>query len=182
MVWPTLIFFNSITLLASPSEQIDLCLNYVQGGFCLLDRKACLLGTRGNEARNKDQECPRHGPFDVWKTQEGLVLVSDLGSPYEYIEDCYGLGVSLEEATKIAQDQAKRLQTKIVTTQRRCVKCGTRFWSRGSLAQRTCPSRAAGYFCVSCLERTPEVDLEQYWKEIAASQETSHVDLSEWCG
>lgn len=176
-------YFRRLAQSCSPrGKRIDLCLDYVQGGSCLIDKKPCLLGTRGNEARNEDRECSRHGPFDVWRTEEDLILISDLGGPYEGVKDCYGLGISLQEATKVAQNQAQGLRTKIVTTERRCRKCGTRFWSRGGFAEGGTHGRAAGYFCPSCLELTPEAELDEYWKEIGSTQDTSHIDLSDWCG
>lgn len=178
----TLIFANSFNLPNPRGGQIDLCLNYVQGGSCLIDRKPCLLGTRGNEARNEELECRRQGPFDVWRTQDGLILISDLGSPREGAVDCYGLGISLEEAAKVAQNQSQALRTKIVTTERKCRKCGTRFWPRAKSTDRSPPGRAAGYFCASCLQEATDEQLEEYWKEIGTAQDTSHIDLSDWCG
>jgi len=159
-----------------------LCLNYVQGRSCLLDRKPCLLGTRGNEARNEDRECPRQGTFDVWRTQDGPILISDLGTPYDGAIDCYGLGISLDEAARVAQNQSQALQTRIVTTERKCRKCGTRFWSRGKSIDRSRPGRASGYFCASCLQKTTDEELEKCWKEIGSAEDTSHIDLSDWCG
>jgi len=158
-----------------------LCLNYVQGGACLIDGKSCLLGAGGNEARNDDRECPRHGPFDVWRTREDLILISDLGGPYEGVKDCYGLGISRREASRAAQNQAQRLATRIVTTQRKCGKCGVRFWPRAELAEGTALHRAAGYLCASCLKLMSGTDLEEHWRKIDA-EGTPHIDLSEWCG
>lgn len=159
-----------------------MCLNYVQGGSCLIDGKPCLLGSRGNEARNEGRECPRHGLFDVWRTCEGLILISDLGGTYEGVTDCYGLGISLEEATKIAQIRAQTLQAKIATTERECLRCGARFWARGGPAEERALGRAVGYFCTSCLNLTPEAELEDYWKQIGTVQNEPQIDLSEWCG
>ena len=159
-----------------------MCLNYVQGGSCLIDARPCLLGSQGNEAKNRDRECPRHGPFDVWRTREGLILISDLGSPYEDVKDCYGLGISLREATRVAQEHALRLSTKIITTQRRCGKCGAYFWPRGHLTEGSTLGRAAGYFCASCLNLASEAELEECWERIASTQDRTQVDLSEWCG
>jgi hypothetical protein len=157
-----------------------LCLDYVQGGACLIDGESCLLGTGGDEARNDDRECPRHGPFDVWRTREDLILISDLGGPYEGVKDCYGLRISLQEATRAAQNQVQHLATKIVTTQRKCGKCGVRFWPRAELAEGSVLNRPAGYFCASCLKLASETDLEEHWRKI--DEDTPHIDLSEWCG
>jgi hypothetical protein len=159
-----------------------LCLNYVQGGACLIDGRSCLLGARGNEARNNDRECPRHGPFDVWKTGEDLILISDLGGPYQGVKDCYGLGISLQEASRAAQNQALRLATRIVTTQRKCGKCGVRFWPRADLAEGSALDRAADYFCASCLKLASEADLEECWRQIGGAEGRPKIDLSEWCG
>jgi len=170
------------SLVGSPGKRIGLCLNYVEGGFCLLDGSPCLLGTRGSEARNEERACPRQGSFDVWRTKEDLILISDLEGPYEGVKDCYGLGISVEEAAKVAQRQAQSAHTRIVTTQRKCAKCGERFWPRGKFAERSPPGRAAGYFCASCLGTASQAELDQYWKEVGSASEDSHVDLSEWCG
>ena len=157
-----------------------MCLNYVQDGACLIDGKSCLLGTGGNEARNHDHKCPRHGPFDVWRTREDLILISDLGGPYEGVKDCYGLRISLQEATRAAQNQVQQLATRIVTTQRECGRCGVRFWPRAELAEGSALNRAAGYFCASCLKLASETDLGEHWRKI--DEDTPHIDLSEWCG
>jgi hypothetical protein len=159
-----------------------LCLNYVQDGLCLIDRRRCVLGSRGEKARNEDRECVKHGPFDVWRTGEGSVLISDMGGPYEGVKDCYGLAISLEEATRIARTHAQASQAKIITTERRCRKCGARFWSRAGLADPKAYGRAASYFCAPCLTHTPEAELDEYWKEIGSGQGAANVDLSEWCG
>lgn len=159
-----------------------MCLNYVEGGACLLDGRSCLLGARGSEARNENRACSRHGPFDIWRTKEDLILISDLGGPYEGVKDCFGLRVTLEEATKIARKQAQTLRTRIVTTQRTCGKCGERFWPRGQLSEVSEPERAAGYFCSSCLKLTSDVELQKYWKVLGSTSDASHMDLSDWCG
>jgi len=97
----------------------------------------------------------RHGVFDVWKTREGLILISDLGGPCEGVTDCYGLGISLKEATEVAHTHAQSLGTRIVTTQRKCPKCGTRFWAAGRVDEKAVLDRASGYFCTPCLKQTP---------------------------
>lgn len=169
-------------MLTCLSWQLNLCLNYVQGGYCLIDRRPCLLGPRGVEARNEDHGCARHGPFDVWRTREDLILISDLGGPYDGVKDCYGLGISLEEATRVAREFAESSRARIVTTQGKCEKCGTRFWPRAGLTDSNMRGRALGYFCPSCLKDASEAELDEYWKEIGSSQHTEHVNLSDWCG
>ena len=159
-----------------------MCLNYVEGGSCLIDGRPCLLGDHGNQARNQDRECVRHGVFDVWKTQEGLILISDLGGPCEGVTDCYGLGISLEESTKVGQSHAQSLGARIITTQRKCRKCGTRFWAAAGLGEKIVPDRANGYFCASCLKLTPKAEIDKYWKEIGRTEDKPHIDLSDWCG
>jgi hypothetical protein len=148
----------------------------------LIDRQPCVLGSRGDKARNQDRECVRHGTFDVWRTSEGRVLISDLGGPYDNVKDCYALGISLEEATRIARTQAQFSHAKIVTTERKCTRCGTRFWPRARLLDSKMRGRAANYFCESCLELTPAAELSKYWREIGSKQGAPDVDLSEWCG
>jgi len=159
-----------------------LCLNYVQGGSCILDGRPCPLGLSGNEARNEDRECPRHGPFDVWRTKEDLILISDLGGPYEGVKDCYGLGISLGEAAEVAQRRAQISGSRIVTTERKCGKCGARFWPRAQLVKGGPSGRSAGYFCASCLKVTSEAELDKYWREIGSTRDVWHIDLSDWCG
>jgi hypothetical protein len=129
--------------------QTSLCLNYAQGGFYLTDEGPCLIGSRGSEARNQDNECPRHGSFDVWRTREDLILTSDLGGRHESVKDCYGLRISLQEAARVGQKRARSPATKIMTTRRRCCRCGEAFWSRADLAIENAPSRVGGYFCPS---------------------------------
>lgn len=159
-----------------------MCLNYVQGGKCLIDTRQCLLGCRGNQARNQDHECPRQGPFDVWRTREDSILISDLGGPYEGVKDCYGLGVSLPEATRVAQNRAIRLAVKMVTTQRKCCKCGIVFWPRAHLTRESTLNHVAHYFCPSCKGLASETDLEECRRQIDSAGWTPQVDLSEWCG
>lgn len=161
---------------------LGLCLNYIQGGLCLLDGRPCLLGARGQEALNQDRQCSRHGSFDVWRTREGLILISDLAGPCEGAVDCYGLGISLQEATEAAKREAQSLSAKTVTTERKCAKCGERFWPRGDLTKTITPSRASGYFCASCLKLASEAELHEYWKEIGSTSDMSQIDLNEWCG
>jgi hypothetical protein len=161
---------------------IQLCLNYVQGGTCLIDTRKCLLGRRGNQARNQDHECPRHGPFDVWRTREDSILISDLGGPYEGVKDCYGLGMSLQEATRIARNYAFRLAVKIVTTQRRCGRCGVVFWPRADLAQESALDRVPRYFCPSCAKAASKRELEEFRRQMENSEGTLQSDLNEWCG
>jgi hypothetical protein len=159
-----------------------LCLNYVQGGACLIDATRCLLGRRGSEARNQDHECPRQGPFDVWRTREDSILTSDLGGPYEGVKDCYGLGISLREATRVAQDHALHLSARIVTTQRKCGKCGIVFWPRADLAGDSTLERTAGHFCASCMKLASKADLEEYRRQVDSAGGRPQVGLSEWCG
>jgi len=162
--------------------QTSLCLNYVQGGFCLIDGGLCLLGSRGNKARNQDHECPRHGSFDVWRTREDLILISDLEGPHESVKDCYGLRISLQEAARVGQKCARSPATKIMTTQRKCCRCGEAFWPRADLVVEGAPSRVGGYFCPSCVKRATQVGLQEYWKRIAGTQFATQIDLMEWCG
>ena len=88
----------------------------------------------------------------------------------------------MEEATKVARMQAKFSHAKIVTTEKRCARCGTRFWPRARLPGSKTRGRAAIYFCASCLEVAPEAELDKYWKGIGSEQGKPDLDLSEWCG
>jgi hypothetical protein len=159
-----------------------LCLDYVQSGRCMVDRQPCLLGFVGEKARNDDRECPRHGMFDVWRTRQGQVLVSDLGGPYEGVEDCYGLSISLEKALEAARTHAQALQTKILTTERKCPKCAARFWPRAGRSALDQHDRGSEYFCESCLLSTPQSELNKYWNAIGTTRDAGCLDLSEWCG
>jgi hypothetical protein len=159
-----------------------LCLNYVQGGTCLIDTRQCLLGRRGNQAGNQDHECPRQGPFDVWRTSDDSILISDLGGPYEGVKDCYGLGISLQEAARVAQNWALRVAARIVTTQRKCGKCRIEFWPRADFTGARTLDNAARYFCPSCLKVTSKADIEECGRQVDSAGGRSRLDLSEWCG
>ncbi len=158
-----------------------MCLNYIQNGHCLVDGGPCLLGLHGSEARNEHGECIRHGPFEVWRTQEDLILVSDLGGPLGGVKDCHALGVSLEEARRTAQAISRNTGAKVVTTERTCNKCGGRYWPRAESAKCGTPNRLAGYFCPSCAQLTDETTPDDHPKEVEA-QEMGHINLSSWCG
>jgi len=159
-----------------------LCLNYIQNGHCLVDGEPCLLGLHGSEARNEHRECVRHGPFDVWRTQEDSILVSDLGGPLGGVKDCYALGVSLEEARKTAQTISRNTGAKIVTTERTCGKCGAGFWPRADSVKCDTLSRLTGYFCSSCARFSDEAELDERLREVDEAQDMGHIDLSAWCG
>jgi hypothetical protein len=154
-------------------RQTLLCLNYVQRYACLIDASPCLLGSRGSEARNQDRKCPKQGRFDVWRTREDSILISDLGGPYEGVKDCYGLGISLREASRVAQDHASLLAAEIVTTQRKCGKCGVVFWPRAGLIGDSRLHRGASHFCASCMKLASEAGFEEYRRQVC---------LDEWCG
>ena len=125
---------------------------------------------------------PRQGPFDVWRTREDSILISDLGGPYEGVKDCYGLGISLQEAERVAQNWELRIAAKIVTTQRKCGKCRIAFWPRADFTGESTLDNAACYFCPSCLKVTSRADIEEYGRQVDSAGGRSRLDLSEWCG
>lgn len=160
-----------------------MCLDYVQGGRCLVDGEACKLGSGGRQARNNDGVCERHGPFDVWQTGEDRILISDLGGPFDEVKTCFALGVSLDVATQVAGRTAAELNLPLVTTQRKCNICGTRFWAhRGAQPEVTKFGRTAGYFCLTCLRSTPREALTEHWMEIEKAEQGRRIRLDEWCG
>ena len=159
-----------------------MCLNYIQNGHCLVDGRPCLLGLQGSKARNEHGECVRHGHFDVWRTQEDSILVSDLGGPLGGVKDCHALKISLEEARRTAQTVSRNSGAKILTTERTCSKCRERYWPRAESVRRFTPSRLTGYFCPSCARISDETELDECLREVDEAQDMRHVDLSAWCG
>ena len=105
-----------------------MCMNFVEGGFCHITGEKCFLGSRGAEAKNADGECELHGKFDVWLTQENNLILTDMGFPAEEPKQCFALGVKEGVAREIACKRAEQFGTKVLTTERRCVKCGDHYW------------------------------------------------------
>jgi len=132
--------------------------------------------------KNERNECMRHGPFDVWRTQEDSVLISDLGVPYDGVKDCHALGVSLEEVTKIVRALSQNSQVRIITTERACKKCGARFWPRANRLGSDVRGPVRDHFCDSCARLRSGSELMKYWREIGRAHGAECVDLSEWCG
>ena len=132
--------------------------------------------------RNERNECATHGPFNVWSTQESSILISDLGIPYDRVKDCYALGVSLEEATKIARALSQNSQGRVITTERTCRKCGVRFWPRANRLGSDVRGTVRDHFCDSCAQFGSRTGLKEYWREIGRAHGAESVDLSQWCG
>lgn len=148
-----------------------MCLNYVQGGGCYATGERCLLGLSGASARNYDGECELHGKFDVWVTQENDLLVTDLGFPSEEPKQCLALGVNESLARRIAVGKAKQFGRSVLTSERRCVKCGRRYWVIDHKPASGLLRVGQGYFCPSCI---PENSVEALEKELGV--------LRYWCG
>jgi hypothetical protein len=132
--------------------------------------------------KNERNECVRHGPFDVWRTQDDSILMSDLGAPYDSVKDCYALGASIEEATKIARALSENSRGKIITTERVCRRCGARFWPRANRLGSDAQGPVRDRFCDLCARLGSGTELREYWREIGRARGAECVDLSEWCG
>jgi DNA-directed RNA polymerase subunit RPC12/RpoP len=145
-------------------------LNFVQGGNCYATGERCILGARGALAKNDSLECELHGRFDVWVMQNDQLLVTDLGFPSEEPKLCLAVGINRELAFRIAEMRCRQLGTSILTTQRKCLRCGMQFWiseHEGSSA----PQTGKGYFCPACMAKETE-------ESIAGKMGI----LSYWCG
>jgi len=145
-----------------------LCMNFVEGGICHITGEECLLGQRGATAKNSDGECEMHGRFDVWLTEENNLLISDMGTPAEEPKRCYALGVNERLARDIAMTKAREFGTKVLTSQRKCIKCGTEYWmtkygDSGGLLETT-----HSHLCPTCRAQGADMDVERlgtqrYW-------------------
>ncbi len=148
-----------------------MCLNFVQGGECYATGGKCLLSSRGASVSNCDGECELHGKFDVWVTEENDLLITDMGFPSEEPRQCLALGVNENLASRIATEKAQKFGSAVLTSQRRCFKCGRRYWVSEHKYVSGLQKIGHGYFCPACSRGDPAKDFE---KELGA--------LRYWCG
>lgn len=155
--------------MAKQGDFCELCLNFVQGGGCYATGGKCLLGVRGVSARNQDGECELHGRFDVWVTETNELFITDMGFPSEEPKQCLALAVNETLARKIAEEVAKRLQTSVKTTERRCMMCQNLYWTSGHEPAPGLCDVGQGYLCPSCILENSNVEAKkqlgvlQYW-------------------
>jgi ribosomal protein S27AE len=146
-----------------------LCLNFVEGGGCYATGKKCLLGLEGRLARNSDTRCELQGNYDVWLTQSNDLLVSDIGFPSGEPKQCLALEVNRELAMQISERKRRELGTKLLTTQRRCLRCARTFWMSEHREPDGLIASGQSYLCPLCIrERTSDLlanklDMQRYW-------------------
>lgn len=148
-----------------------MCLNYVQGGKCYATGGECLLGLSGQSAKNTDMQCGLHGNFDVWVTQNDDLLISDMQFPSSEPKQCLALGVSLRLARKVARERAQKPGARILTTKRRCYRCGKSFWISQHRNSSGLFQSARGYLCPICIHG-----------KIGGSIAKRLGVLRDWCG
>jgi hypothetical protein len=146
-----------------------MCLNFVQGGRCHVIGGECLLGVRGDSARNIDGECELHGKFDIWVTHENDILITDVGIPSAEPKQCLALGINQVVAERIAKQKAQELGTNIFTTRRRCFRCARPFWISDHAELHGLAVVGQSYFCPLCIRDKIDQDMERrlgalrYW-------------------
>ncbi len=134
-----------------------MCLNFIQGGNCYATGGKCILGPKGASVKSESLVCELHGSYDVWIMQDDNVLVTDLGFPSDEPRRCLALGINHELAARIAGEQSRKTGSMIVTTQRRCLRCGSLFWISEHRVSSGTLETAKGYFCPNCaLHETQE--------------------------
>lgn len=133
-----------------------MCLNFVQGAKCYAIGSRCILGEKGALARNDALECELHGRFDVWVMQDDKLLVTDLGFPSDEPKQCLALGINQRLATQIAEEKSQQLRSAVLTTQRKCLRCGTQFWMSEHDGSFGAPETGKGYFCPTCIRKETE--------------------------
>jgi hypothetical protein len=133
-------------------------MNFIEGGFCHVTGEKCSLGPRGATAKNADRECELHGNFDVWLTQKNDLLITDMGFPAEEPKQCFALGINQQLARSIAMEKAKKMETSILTTQRKCIKCGTQYWMTQYRDSPGLLETGHANFCPDC--RASKIDEE----------------------
>jgi DNA-directed RNA polymerase subunit RPC12/RpoP len=148
-----------------------LCMNFIERGFCHVTGEKCFLGLRGATAKNVDGECELHGRFDVWLTQRNDLLITDMGFPAEEPKQCFALGINEHLARSIASERAKQMKTSVLTTQRRCIKCGTQYWMTQYRDSLGLLETGRANFCPNC--RASEID-EEMERRLGAQRY--------WCG
>lgn len=146
-----------------------MCLNYVEGGRCHLFGERCLLGERGANAKNSDEECEFHGKFDVWLTQQDDLLITDMGLPSEEPKRCLALGVRESIARTISVEESRKLATQILTSKRCCVQCGILYWISNHHRSSSLLETGLNSFCPDCInrltdqERESRLGAQRYW-------------------
>lgn len=146
-----------------------MCLNFVEGGRCYLIDGECLLGERGAIAKNSDGECEFHGKFDVWLTNANDVFITDMGFPSDEPKQCLALGVNENLARNIAAEKSKKFATKVMTSERRCVRCGTPYWVSQHQRPPGLHETGHNHFCPGCIDSVTELEKEirlgaqRYW-------------------
>lgn len=163
MLLETLIIRDELTpgrVLERHCEAIFLCMNYVEGGRCHVNRKKCLLGAAYEPGRN----CSLQGDFDVWVTHNCTILISDIGPPSPEPKRGIALGVKREVAYSIAKKSLIRNRVALLTTQRVCQHCRNSYWISDHELNDARTGRR--YLCPQCIstsinDRT--VGFQQYW-------------------
>jgi hypothetical protein len=146
-----------------------LCLNFVEGGGCHLFGGRCVLGERGAAAKNSEGECEFHGEFDVWLTEQNDLLITDMGLPSDEPKRCLALGVRENVARTIAMNESRKLGTKIMTSKRRCIRCGTVYWISHHNRSSGLLETGLNNFCPECINRLTDQERERrlgaqrYW-------------------
>ena len=143
-----------------PLRVETLCLNFIENGKCHLNGGPCILGAHGAVAKNENRECTFQGTFDVWVTDRGL-LVTDLGfPPEEPVTQSIAVGVSETVAMSMAAAKSKEKRIPLVTSERRCIRCGASYWM--SQHTRTTGLTQNGYanFCPTCFPRVDRSEVE----------------------
>jgi hypothetical protein len=148
-----------------------LCLNFVEGGNCYATSGKCSLGSRGALAKNDALECDLQGKFDVWVMQDDRLLVTDLGFPSDEPKQCLALGINEKLATQIARGKARQLECVVLTTQRKCLRCDTKFWISEHVGFSYAAQTAKAYLCPKCIRQETE---ESVARKLG--------DLRYWCG
>lgn len=150
---------------------VRLCLNFVEGGNCYATGGRCSLGSRGALAKNDALECDLQGKFDVWVMQGNRLLVTDLGFPSDDPKQCLALGINERLATQIAGEKARQSGCTVLTTQRKCLRCDTKFWMSEHVSLSYAAQTAKAYFCPTCIRQETE---ESVARKLGV--------LGYWCG
>jgi len=146
-------------------------MNFVQGGGCYATGGRCLLGAVGSSAKNSEGGCELHGRFDVWIAQTDDLLISDMGFPPDEPKQCLALGVNRVLASWIASQKSQELRTRVLTTERKCFRCGGVFWMSEHRDFSGLAKTGQAYLCPACI---PE--------EVDDITEKKLGVLRYWCG
>ena len=99
------------------------------------------------------------------------MLITDMGFPSEEPKQCLALGVNENLARRIAAERAQKFGTSVLTSQRKCFKCGRRYWVSEHNHASGLQEIGQGYLCPDCMQKDTRKDFE---KELGA--------LRYWCG